>query len=96
MVDNWFDAFDQLKHYLSTLKKDKIVIFIDELPWFDTPRSRFLKAFELFWNSWASDKSQIKLIVCGSATTWMMSHLCRSLYDIGRNALLSSDVAEII
>lgn len=75
MVDNWFDAFDQLKHYLSTLKKDKIVIFIDELPWLDTPRSRFLKAFELFWNSWASDKSQIKLIVCGSATTWMMSHL---------------------
>lgn len=74
-VENWFDAFDQLKHYISNLKKDKIVIFIDELPWLDTPRSRFIKAFELFWNSWAADQPQIKLVVCGSATTWMISHL---------------------
>ena len=73
-VDNWFDAFDQLKHYLSTLKR-KAVIFMDELPWLDTPRSRFVKALELFWNSWAADQSHIKLIVCGSATTWMISHL---------------------
>lgn len=77
-ADNWFDAFDQLKHYMASLKKDKVVIFIDELPWLDTPRSRFVKAFELFWNSWASDQPQVKLIVCGSATTWMMSHLLGS------------------
>ncbi|MBQ9077781.1 MAG: ATP-binding protein [Muribaculaceae bacterium] len=74
-VENWFDAFDQLKHYISSIKKERVVIFIDELPWLDTPRSRFTKAFELFWNSWASDQSKLKLIVCGSATTWMMSHL---------------------
>lgn len=75
MADNWFDALDQLRHYIQNIKKDKIVIFIDELPWLDTPRSRFIKAFELFWNSWASDCPQIKMIVCGSATTWMISHL---------------------
>ena len=74
-VDNWFDAFDQLKHYISNLKKERVLIFIDELPWLDTQRSRFTKAFELFWNSWAADQPQIKLVVCGSATTWMMSHL---------------------
>ncbi len=77
-VDNWFDAFDQLKHYISSLKKDRIIIFIDELPWLDTPKSRFIKAFELFWNSWASDRPELKMIVCGSATTWMMSHLLGS------------------
>lgn len=75
IVDNWFDAFDQLKHYISALTKEKIVIFIDELPWLDTPRSRFLKAFELFWNSWGADQRNLKLVVCGSATTWMVSHL---------------------
>ena len=74
-VDNWFDAFDQLKHYISGLKQDRVVVFIDELPWLDTPRSGFMRAFELFWNSWASDQPQLKLVVCGSATTWMMSHL---------------------
>lgn len=78
LVNDWFEAFDQLKHYISNLKKDKIVIFIDELPWLDTLRSRFVKAFELFWNSWAADQPQIKFIVCGSATTWMMSHLMGS------------------
>ncbi|MCQ2318266.1 MAG: AAA family ATPase [Bacteroidales bacterium] len=74
-VDNWFDAFDQLKHYISTLDKEKIIIFLDELPWFDTARSRFLKAFELFWNSYASARPNIKLIICGSATTWMISNI---------------------
>ncbi len=75
-VDNWFDAFDQLKHYLSHRPDNHpIIVFIDEMPWLDTPRSRFLKAFELFWNSWGSTKANLKLIVCGSATTWMMSHL---------------------
>lgn len=74
-ADNWFDAFEQLKHYISGLKKDRVVIFIDELPWLDTPRSRFTKALELFWNSWAADQPSIKMVVCGSATTWMMSHL---------------------
>ena len=74
-VDNWFDAFEQLKHYISGLKKNRVVIFIDELPWLDTPRSRFTKALELFWNSWAADQPAVKMVVCGSATTWMMSHL---------------------
>ena len=73
---NWMDAFFQLQSYLETLSgKEQIVIFIDELPWFDTPRSRFLKAFELFWNSWASKMDNLKLIVCGSSTSWMTNKL---------------------
>ena len=77
-AENWFDAFDQLKHYISGIKKNRVVVFIDELPWMDTSRSGFIKAFELFWNSWAADRPKIKLIVCGSATTWMISHLLGS------------------
>ncbi|MCF0192167.1 MAG: ATP-binding protein [Prevotella sp.] len=72
---DWFEAFEQLKTYIKSLNKDKIVVFIDEMPWFDTPRSRFLKAFELFWNSWGADQQNLKIIVCGSATTWIMSNL---------------------
>jgi hypothetical protein len=65
-----------LREYLETLlDKERIDIFIDELPWLDTPRSRFLKAFDLFWNGWASKHDNIKLIVCGSATTWMTNKL---------------------
>ena len=71
LANDWFSAFDQLKHLLMHSDKETKVIFLDELPWMDTPRSRFLKAFETFWNSWGCSQPDVKLIVCGSATTWM-------------------------
>ena len=70
---DWFEAFDALRDYLNTLQKDKIIVFLDEIPWMDTPKSNFLAAFSQFWNDWASTKKNLKLFVCGSATTWMLS-----------------------
>ena len=75
---DWFDAFNDLKRYLSGLKSQKIIVFIDEMPWLDTHNSKFVKALELFWNSWGSDCKRLKLIVCGSATTWMTDKLIAS------------------
>ncbi len=73
----WFEAFSQLRAYLSTIldEKEQLIIFIDELPWLDTPKSNFIRALDLFWNGWASDQPKIKLFVCGSATTWMTNKL---------------------
>ena len=73
--NTWFEAFNQLEHYISNLQKDKVIIFFDELPWMDAPRSKFLQALESFWNMFASTRNHLKFIVCGSATTWMMSKL---------------------
>lgn len=75
LIKNWFDAFAQLKDYLQGLKKKRIVVFLDELPWMDTPRSNFLAAFTYFWNSWGSTCDGLKLIVCGSATSWMLDKI---------------------
>ena len=72
---NWFDAFDNLKEYLLSLKKDKVTVFIDELPWMDTNKSNFRTALSSFWNGWENGKTIIKLYVCGSATTWMVDKL---------------------
>ena len=73
---DWFEAFYQLEDFLRNKKEqEKIIIFIDELPWLDTPKSNFLRALEMFWNSWASTRNGLKLIVCGSATTWMTNKL---------------------
>ena len=69
---NWFEAFEQLKNYLLTLRKNRIVVFLDELPWMETPKSNFLTAFSHFWNTWASTYDGLKLVVCGSATSWML------------------------
>lgn len=70
-IKTWMDAFTALRNYLKKLRKKRIVVFLDELPWFDVPKGKFLKAFEWFWNSWGSTQDNLKLIVCGSATTWM-------------------------
>lgn len=75
-VTDWFDAFAQLREYLETIGGDApILVFLDELPWMDTMKSRFIKAFEYFWNSWGATNNRLKLIVCGSATTWMRENV---------------------
>ncbi len=71
----WFEAFRQLIELLEKNKASKKVIFIDELPWLDTPKSGFISALEHFWNDWASARKDILLIVCGSAASWMISKL---------------------
>ena len=73
-LKTWFEAFAALREYLSGLsQQEPIVLFFDELPWMDTPKSNFIAAFSYFWNSWASMVPQLKLIVCGSSTTWMLA-----------------------
>jgi len=75
LATNWFEAFQQLIHYLENVKQQRKVIFIDELPWFDTRNSKFIQALEHFWNSWASARKDILLVVCGSSTSWMLNKL---------------------
>lgn len=73
--ENWLYAFDMLTQYLESLPEGKKIIFIDEMPWLDTPKSRFISALEHFWNSWAAVRDDVKLIACGSATSWMIDEL---------------------
>lgn len=74
-AENWLDAFQQIKKCIEKSRQKKKVIFIDELPWFDTPNSKFIPALEHFWNSWASARKDILLVVCGSAASWMINKL---------------------
>jgi AAA+ ATPase superfamily predicted ATPase len=72
---NWLLAFEQLISLVENSPKKRKVIFIDEISWLDTPRSGFLTALEHFWNGWACSRNDIMLIVCGSATSWIMNKL---------------------
>lgn len=72
---NWLEAFEQLIDFVEVSKQERKVVFLDELPWLDTPRSNFIQALEHFWNGWASARHDILLIVCGSATSWMIDKL---------------------
>jgi uncharacterized protein len=74
-AESWMEAFGQIRQAVEKSKQKKKIIFIDELPWFDTPHSGFISALEHFWNSWASGRKDILLIVCGSAASWMINTL---------------------
>lgn len=71
----WIEAFQLLISLLEKSKNKKKVIFLDELPWMDTYKSDFLKALEHFGNSWAVARTDVLLIVCGSAVSWLVKNI---------------------
>ena len=78
VLHDWQDAFFELGNFLSGLPEGRKVVFLDEMPWMDTFKSNFLMAFEGFWNGWATFRTDILLIVCGSATTWILKKIVHS------------------
>lgn len=87
---DWLEAFSLLKSLLSQPSatrheaSGRRIIFIDEMPWLDTPRAGFKTALEYFWNSWACTQEDLVLIACGSSTSWLVKNLLEDtggLYD---------------
>ena len=79
MPQNWLQAFRQLIKLLEPkLSTEKQVVFLDEFPWFDTPKSGFLAAFDHFWNSWASKHRNLVVVICGSAASWMIQNIVKN------------------
>lgn len=79
-LSSWKEAFDGLKKVIESSDEKKKVIFIDELSWMDTGGSGLLSALENFWNGWAAARRQkdVILIVCASATYWMIDNVVNS------------------
>ena len=76
LITDWFEAFDRLRELIESKRtREKAIVFIDEMPWLDTPRAGFISALEHFWNDYGSGKHNLLLIVCGSSTTWMLDKL---------------------
>ena len=78
VIADWQEAFFELGNFLSRQPEGRKVVFLDEMPWMDTFKSRFLMAFEGFWNGWAAFRKDILLIICGSATTWILKKIVHS------------------
>lgn len=86
---DWWEAFRWLKELLD--RKDcvrspegKRVVFFDELPWFDTPRAGFMNAFSDFWNRWAQRRADVKVVICGSATSWVLREVLQTEGSLNR------------
>ena len=73
---DWSEAFKHISAHLKSIHSDKkLVVFLDELPWLDRPKSGFLSALEFFWNQHGSQIDNLLFIVCGSAASWMIKNI---------------------
>lgn len=74
----WLQAFTLLTQLLKRKRAKRKVIFLDELPWMAGPRSAdFIAELGFFWNNFAAPQRNIVLVVCGSATSWMLDNVIR-------------------
>lgn len=73
---NWIDALAMLMDAIQLVGgKRKVVLFFDEFPWMATRKSGLLQALDYYWNRfWVSNK-QIKLVICGSAASWIIDNI---------------------
>lgn len=101
--NSWLEAFFLLEQFLQKIDSGtRQLVFIDELPWLDTPRSEFMRAFEGFWNTWGCHRKNLMVIVCGSANSWILDNLInahgglynRVTYQIKLNPFTLSECEE--
>ena len=77
----WRESFLLLRKVLQKKRARRKVVFIDELPWLAGPQSaEMISELGHFWNSWADSERNIVLVVCGSATSWMLDNV---IHDYG-------------
>lgn len=74
-LKSWREAFLKLSELLERKPSGRKIVFLDECPWMDTPRSDFLPALDHFWNGWCTMRKDIVLIICGSAASWVVGQI---------------------
>jgi AAA+ ATPase superfamily predicted ATPase len=72
---SWKEAFQLLTDQVEKMPQLKLIIFFDELPWLASRRSEFMETLDHFWNTKWVHFSNLKLITCGSAASWMLNNL---------------------
>lgn len=76
LPQTWLQAFTLLRKQIKSMtSKQKKVIFLDEIAWFETPKSGFLAALDNFWNQFCTKRNDIILVICGSAASWIIDKI---------------------
>jgi AAA+ ATPase superfamily predicted ATPase len=84
--DSWDRAFYLLKIKVEQLCATgrPVVLFFDELPWLCTTNSRFYENLDQAWNASFEPALRVKLIACGSASTWMLKKIVYAKAGLSR------------
>lgn len=74
---NWLNALELLTDTIKIFSTNskKVVLFFDEFPWMATRKSGLLQAIDYYWNRFWVNENNIKLIICGSAASWIIDNV---------------------
>ena len=82
--DDWQDALDML----ATLsKKGCYTIFLDEISWMGGKDKDFPGKLKGIWDTKFKKNPQLKLILCGSVSSWIQENILQSKGFVGRVSL---------
>lgn len=74
--NEWTEVFRLLNQLIEKIPSNKkVVIFLDELPWMATKKSKLLGTLDYYWNQYWSKEGRIKLVVCGSSASWIINKI---------------------
>ncbi|MFM8454410.1 MAG: ATP-binding protein, partial [Gammaproteobacteria bacterium] len=73
---DWLSALELLRLQIEAFPShQKVIIFLDELPWMASQKSNFLPMLDNLWNRYLSRMPNVILAVCGSAASWMIDNI---------------------
>jgi hypothetical protein len=89
-IENLF--FLKLSEKIHSFKKQKIILFFDELPWIAKTSKTFYDGILFFRNNAVRDNKNIKIFVSGSATSWMLDNIVNAK---GSAALRATEIIKL-
>lgn len=76
---SWMEAFELLTETIKLREsKKKMVLFFDELPWMAIRSSKLIQALEYYWNRHWVNTPNLRFIVCGSTSSWIIKNIIKN------------------
>lgn len=76
---SWAHCFEMLAACIKKHKKGHFIVFLDEVPWLaGKSTNEFLGALDHSWNTELCQIPYLRLIVCGSAASWMIKNFSKA------------------
>src|SRR5262249_30584854 len=74
-VENWIDVFRHIHHYT---QKGAWTIYFEEVQWLSDYKSDFVSELKYAWDNYFWHKLNTVLVLCCSATSFMINQVLRS------------------
>ena len=74
-IDNWIDVFRHIHQYT---QKGTWTIYFEEVQWLSDYKADFIAELKYAWDNFFRHNPHIVLILCGSATSFMINDVVRS------------------